>query len=350
MMTTIAGRSSTTGSRASDGEEVVADDDPAGPRMSLAAPAESSSVPSVARMGSTRTTATRTPDRMPTSVAARQAAAMASGSGRPWRSARSPTTTGPRSTTPPTDRSMPPASSTTVAPIAATPTTMIWTRMLRRFDGRQEDARTCSAQNARARAAATMTIAVAPPRAPGRALAAAPAALPRSREPAPSPASSGQLASMRPSRSPAGAALHREQQVLLGGGARVELRRRRDPRNMTSTRSQMPSTSGRSVETTRMPVPSCGEALELRGRSRPWRPTSTPRVGSMQTSSAQPRISQRARIDFCWLPPLSVMTWRGRTRGAMPVRSAACATSAALQRAATERTARDQRCARARRR
>ena len=54
-------------------------------------------------------------------------------------------------------------------------------------------------------------------------------------------------------------------------------------------------------------------------------------------------MSQRARIDFCWLPPLRVMTWRGRTRGAIPARSAAELTRLRSSGPRTRRTARDQR-------
>ncbi len=40
-------------------------------------------------------------------------------------------------------------------------------------------------------------------------------------------------------------------------------------------------------------------------------PTSTPRVGSLQTRSRAPLSSQRATTTFCWLPPLSRRMFRG---------------------------------------
>ena len=52
------------------------------------------------------------------------------------------------------------------------------------------------------------------------------------------------------------------------------------------------------------------------GRSRPWSPTSTPRVGSSSSSTRHSRSSQRASTTFCWLPPESSARDRGRGRRA----------------------------------
>src|SRR5438093_5920161 len=102
-------------------------------RTIFASPAATRNVPSVARIASIPISAVRTPFRRPMPAEARIPAGTASHRGSPCRCARSAATTDPSSTFAPTERSRPPLSITIVSPIAATATTVIWTRMFRRL-------------------------------------------------------------------------------------------------------------------------------------------------------------------------------------------------------------------------
>ena len=102
------------------------------------------------------------------------------------------------------------------------------------------------------------------------------------------------------------------QQLELGRAPRPSTSATSSPSRMTRMRVQMPDQLlelGRHDEDAHA---RSSRARRSAGRSRPWSPTSTPRVGSSSSSTRQWRSSQRASTTFCWLPPDSSPDERGR--------------------------------------
>ena len=75
------------------------------------------------------------------------------------------------------------------------------------------------------------------------------------------------------------------------------------PSRITRMRSDMPITSGSSLETIRIGDAVGGAACASARRRACLAPTSMPRVGSSISTTRGSMLSQRASTTFCWLPP-----------------------------------------------